>query len=130
MKKEHINIIAQAFYGNRTGTEICTEDIDRFILGYLDSTLPVTEAIDRTVVHLPGSELLVLIYNQYEEEESRSLKKRAWEEAQYVIKPLASIPEMGLEIYSRCIACRLTAAGEFQSVENEDLDILGKYLAQ
>ena len=130
MQKEHINIIAQAFYGNRTGTEICTEDIDRFILGYLDNTLPVTETIDRTIVHLPGSELLVIIYNRYEEEERLSLKKRAWEEAQYEIKPLASIPEMGMEIYSRCIACRMTAAGDFQSIENEDLDILGKYLAK
>ncbi len=130
MKKEHINIIAQAFYGNRTGTEICTENIDRFILGYLDNTLPVTEAIDRTIVHLPGSDALVLIYNKYEEEESKNLKKRAWDEAKYVIKPLASIPEMGVEIYSRCIACRMTASGDFQSIENEDLDILGNYLAK
>lgn len=130
MKKEYINIIAQAFYGNRTGTEICIEDMDRFILGYLDSTLPVTEAIDRTIVSIPGSDALVLVYNKYEEEESKNLKKRAWDEAQYVIKPLASIPEMGLEIYSRCIACRMNAAGEFQSVENEDFEILEKYLAQ
>ena len=130
MKKDHINIIAQAFYGNRTGTEICTENIDRFILGYLDNSLPVTEAIDRTIVRLPGAEHVVLIYNQYEEKESRSFKERAWNEAQYVIKPLASIPEMSLEIYSRCIACRMTATGEFKSIENEDLDILGKYLAK
>ena len=130
MKEEHINIIAQAFYGNRTGTEICTENIDRFILGYLDNTIPVTETIDRTIVHLPGSEHLVLIYNRYEEEERLSLKKRAWEEAQYVIKPLASIPEMSLEIYSRCIACRMTSSGEFQSIENEDLGVLGRYLAK
>ena len=128
--EDSISIIAQGFYGNRTGTDIRIEDIDRFILGYLDNTIPVTEAIDRTIVHLPGSELLVLIYNKYEEEERRSLKTRAWEEAQYEIKPLASIPEMGMEIYSRCIACRMTAAGDFQSIENEDLDILGKYLAK
>lgn len=130
MKKEHINIIAQAFYGNRTGTEICTENIDRFILGYLDDTVPAAEDIDRTIVHIPGSELLVLIYNRHKEEASRSLKKRAWEEAQYVIKPLAAVPELNLEIYSRCIACRMTAFGEFQSIEDEDLDILGKYLAK
>ena len=111
--------------------QLCRIDhIDRFILGYLDNTLPVTEAIDRTIVHLPGSDSLVLIYNKYEEEESKKLKKRAWDEAKYVIKPLASIPEMGLVIYSRCIACRMNAAGEFQSVENEDFEILEKYLAQ
>lgn len=32
MKNEHISIISQAFYGNRTGTEIRRENIDRFIL--------------------------------------------------------------------------------------------------
>ena len=130
MKKDHINIITQAFYGNRTCTEICTENIDRFILGYLDNSLPVTETVDRTIVRLPGYEHVVLIYNQYEEEESRRLKKRAWNEARYVINPLATIPEMSLEIYSRCIACRMNTTGEFLSIEKEDFDILGKYLAK
>ena len=34
-----IRIIAQAFYGNRTITEIRPEEMDSFILGYLDSSL-------------------------------------------------------------------------------------------
>ena len=125
-----ISIIAQAFYGNRTGTEIRVESMDRFILGYQTDDISITEPIDRTVICLPGSDSLVLVYNKYKEEERRARKEEAWVKDQYVIKPLASIPEMGLEIYSRCIACRMTASGEFQSIEDEDLDILGKYLAK
>ena len=48
-------ILAQAFYGNRTMTEIRPEDMDRFILGYLDRSVGyISEPIDRTVVRIPG----------------------------------------------------------------------------
>lgn len=43
-----ISIISQAFYGNRTGTEIRRENIDRFILGYQTDDFDVTEPVDRT----------------------------------------------------------------------------------
>ena len=74
MKNELICIISQAFYGNRTGTEIRRENIDRFILGYQTDDFDVTEAIDRTVIHLPGSNNLVLVYNKYQEEERLKVK--------------------------------------------------------
>ena len=77
MKNELICIISQAFYGNRTGTEIRRENIDRFILGYQTDDFDVTEAIDRTVIHLPGSDNLVLVYNKYQEEERLKVKERA-----------------------------------------------------
>ena len=69
MKSELISIISQAFYGNRTGTEIRRENIDRFILGDLTDDFDVTEPVDRTIIHLPGSDNLVLIYNKYQEVE-------------------------------------------------------------
>ena len=37
--KKRILITAQAFYGNRTITRIKEEDMDPFILGYLDASL-------------------------------------------------------------------------------------------
>ena len=40
-RKNAINIVAQAFYGNRTATEVSRENIDRFILGYLDNNIPI-----------------------------------------------------------------------------------------
>jgi|LSQX01.1.fsa_nt_gb hypothetical protein len=129
MKNELICIISQAFYGNRTGTEIRRENIDRFILGYQTDDVDVTEAIDRTVIHLPGSDNLVLVYNKYQEEERLKVKERALREDNYVIKPLAAIPELNLEIYSRCIVCRMNADGVFESLAEGDFEIWDRYLA-
>lgn len=129
MKNELMCIISQAFYGNRTGTEIRRENIDRFILGYQTDDVDVTEAIDRTVIHLPGSDNLVLVYNKYQEEGRLKVKERALREDNYVIKPLAAIPELNLEIYSRCIVCRMNADGVFESLAEGDFEIWDRYLA-
>jgi len=129
MKNELICIISQAFYGNRTDTEIRRENIDRFILGYQTDDFDTTEAIDRTVIHLPGSDNLVLVYNKYQEEERLKVKERALREDNYVIKPLAAIPELNLEIYSRCIVCRMNADGVFESLAEGDFEIWDRYLA-
>lgn len=129
MKNELICIISQAFYGNRTGTEIRRENIDRFILGYQSDDLAVTEPVDRTIIHLPGSDNLVLIYNKYQEEERLEFKERAYREDNYAIKPLAAIPELNLKVYSRCIVCRMNAAGGFGSLGKGDFEIWDRYLA-
>lgn len=128
-KNECISIIAQGFYGNRTGTEIRPDEIDRFILGYQCGSIPITKPVDRTIVHLSDAEGLVLIYNKFEEEARRKLKEEALRRDNYIMKPLAAIPEMDLEVYSRCIVCRMTVEGKFESVRNEDLEIWGRYLS-
>ena len=157
-RKDLLFIVAQGFYGNRTGTEIrkedidrllpgyhsadlpaekpnegnlihLKEDIDRFILGYQTDEYPAEEPIDRSIIHLPGSDSLVLIYNKYQEAERLEIKERVFKEDNYVIKPLATIPELNLEIYSRCIVCRMIADGEFASLEDGDYEIWGRYLA-
>ena len=126
--KKTILIVAQAFYGNRTITEICEDDIDRFILGYLTASLPITEKIDRSIIHIPGSDNIVFVYNKYKEEKRRELRDRILEEDNHKIKPLAVIPEMDLMLYSRCIACRMNEDGEFESLENEDFIKFMQYL--
>ena len=117
MKSKLIRIISQAFYGNMVETEVCVEDIDRFILGYIDSNITITKMIDRTIINIPDVKKLVIIYNKYEE-------KYAKDEGMRV---LAKIPEMNIELHSRCIACRINENGEFESVESEDIPIIGKY---
>lgn len=128
-QKNLIFIVAQGFYGNRTGTEIRREDIDQFILGHQTDDYPAEEPIDRSIVQLPGSDSLVLIYNKYQEAERLEIKERALKEANYVLKPLATIPEINLDIYSRCIVCRMTADGELESLGDGDYEIWGRYLA-
>ena len=69
--KKSFEIVAQAFYGNRTITYITEEEMDRFILGYLNASLPLMEdeKLDRTMIPIPGTDNLFLVYNKYQEEE-------------------------------------------------------------
>lgn len=120
MKKNLINIVAQAFYGNRTSTEIRKEDIDRFILGYLDDSIKIESQINRTVINIPNVNDIVIVYNKYEEEEAKHNNA----------KPLAVIPENNIKIYSRCIVCRINENGEFESLQNDDYNKFMKYLAE
>jgi hypothetical protein len=129
MSNNLISIVTQAFYGNRTGTEIKAENVDRFILGSLDD-FPIDYPIDRTVVKLPNMDNIVLIYNKYKEEERRELKERVLKEENYVLKPLAVIPEENIEIYSRCIVCRMSENGELESLREGDYEKFVKYLAE
>ena len=127
--KKSIIIVAQAFYGNRTVTEISEDNMDRFILGYLSNELPITEKIDRSIIHVPGSDNIVFVYNKYEEEKSREDRDRFLEEDNWEMKPLAVIPEMEISLYSRCIACRMNENGEFESLEDEDYIKFMQYLS-
>lgn len=117
--KDLLRVVAQAFYGNRTATEVKLEELDRFILGYIDSSIPVTEKIDRTIVNIPNTDI-VIVYNKYQEERKEDLKR----------KPLAFIPEKDIKIYSRCVVCRVDKNGELKSLEDGDYAKFKKYLAE
>lgn len=110
-----IEIMAQAFYGNRTLTKINPENIDGFILGYLGNSISLTEDIDRTIIRVPGTDSLVIIYNKNQESRHQDSS------------PLAIIPEKNLEIHSRCIACRIDDDGSLTSLEPEDVDVIIRY---
>lgn len=130
MTNNLISIIAQAFYGNRVGTEIKKENVDRFILGILDNSIPIMETVDRTIIPIPNMENLVIVYNKHQEEKKLKDKEEYLKKDGYELKPLAFIPEKNLEIYSRCIVCRINDEGELGSLEEGDYDKLIKYLAE
>lgn len=130
MTNNLIGIIAQAFYGNRVGTEIKKENIDRFILGILDNSIPINEAVDRTIIPIPNMENLVIVYNKHQEGERLKDKEEYFKKDGYDLKPLAFIPEKNLEIYSRCIVCRINDDGELGSLEEGDYNKFIKYLAE
>ena len=134
-KKTLLRVMVQGFYGNRTGTEIRPEEFDAFMLGYLDtgSFDPEREAVDRTIIHVPGTENLVIVYNRYQEAESlehlqRFIQELKQSESRY--NATAVIPELGIVLYSRCIVGRMDDAGELMSMEEEDDEKVLPYLAQ
>lgn len=116
-----IAIVSQAFYGNRVGTEIHKKDVDRFILGYQDDTI-VTEPIDRTIVNIPNTDGIVIVYNKHREDNEKKNNHGQ--------NPLAIIPEENIEIYSRCIACRIDEHGELVSLKEGDYNKIIKYFAE
>ena len=131
-----IVVITQAFYGNRTQTGLKEKDIDQFIqmgsIGVDPRTgkpFPLMYPADRTIVRIPGTDRLILMYNRYMEEERLEEGRELFEKKGYKIKPLAEIPELELKIYSRCIALRMDEEGHLSSLEEEDYSILWKYLA-
>lgn len=127
-KNELLTIVAQGFYGNKTVTEISIDSVDRFILGYQDASIPVSEPVNRSFIHIPDITSLVIVYNKYQEEEQLK-KKEKWLDEGYEMKPLVNIEEMNISIYSRCIVCRIDANGNFESLRNEDYQKFMKYLA-
>lgn len=118
-KKDLLKVVAQAFYGNRTATEIRLEELDKFILGYLDNSIIVTEKIDRSIIEIPSLNNVVIVYNKYQEEEILNKNYK---------KPLVDIPENNVKIYSRCVVCRINDNGELESLQNGDYEKFAKYL--
>ena len=128
-ENESIMIVAQAFYGNRTATKIKKKNLDYFIQGILSPELIPLGEVDRTIVHIPGAEHLVLVYNKFQEEEALEDRDQLLKEKNYILKPVAVIPELGLTLYSRCIVCRMDEEGEFESLEYEDGHLFMHYLS-
>ena len=127
MKKNLIGVIMQAFYGNRTYVEIGEENIDHMLQGNTDKSMSLSYQPDRTIIRIPGSQCVIL-YNKYQEEEKRKQNARWKAEDGYEAKPLAFMPEQGIEVYSRCFACRMSEDGVFESIKEEDCDLVFGYL--
>ena len=115
-KEKKMTIIAQGLYGNRMMTFIDPEHFDALMLGYLDmnayESMRDEEKVDRTIIRVPDTENLVLVYNRFREEK----RLRSLQEFIQTVRintfdrfnPSAVIPEKGIVLYSRCIACRIT----------------------
>lgn len=117
-------VIAQGFYGNRTGMNISAEELDGLLLGCLNNSLIDETLVDRSIIRIPETENLVLIFNRYQEEQIVRDKEK------YEIKPVAFIPEKNVELYSRCVGCRMNENGEIESLQNEDIDKIMNCLAE
>lgn len=120
-------------------TLVAPEHFDEYMLGWLNHELFTEyynkgrEKIHRTIVRLPGTENLVLVYNKYQEEEALNSLQEFIQELRRTdsrYNPTAVIPELGLVLYSRCIVCRMNENGELSGIEAGDTEKAVKYLAQ
>ena len=128
MNNNLVSIVSQAFYGNKVGTAIKVENLDSFILGNLDGINASYEKVDRTIVKIPNTDNLVLVYNKYQEDEECKRKDELFENKGYTLKPTAIIPELNIKLYSRCIVCRVNDNGDIVSLQDGDFEKFEKYL--
>ena len=118
----------QAFYGNRTYTDLREDTIDYMLQGVLDKKFGLDYEADRTTIVIPDSKC-VLVYNKYQEADQLKQNEEWKQRDGYIAKPLATVPELGVEIYSRCFICRMSDAGKLESIQDEDAAVVYKYLA-
>lgn len=139
-RKDLIFVIAQGYYGNRTGTAIHREKINYFLKGCPSPEFfsGEDEAVERKIIKIPGSDNVVIVYDQNQEDEyinvsfpkylaedgARCLEMTGREMTPWVN---CKIPELEIELHSRCFACRLDENGEFQSLEEDDDEVFMKY---
>ena len=128
MKKENIGVIMQAVYGNRTYTDLREDTVDYMRQGVLDQKLGLDQEVDRKNIAIPDSKC-VLVYNKYQEADQLKQNEEWKQRDAYIAKPLATVPELGVEIYSRCFICRMSDAGILESIQDEDAVVVSKYLA-
>lgn len=141
-KTMSISVIAQYFYGNRTGTEIKRDWVDHFLRGHISRTLfgpKDVQDVVRKVVRVPSTEDLVIVYDQTQEDRyvnedfPRLYEKEGkdyfdlWGE-ELKMHVSCEIPEIGFKIHTRCFACRMDENGVLQSLEEDDYKHFIHYL--
>ena len=134
-KQQFMTVLVQGIYGNRTAMQIKAEDFDATMLGCLAVTHfdPERKPVDRTIIHVPGTEDLVIVYNRYQEADAlENLRKfaQSLRKSKSGYNPTAVIPELGIVLYSRCIVCRMSKDGQLESMKEGDREKVVKYLAQ
>ena len=127
VSNDRIFVVAQSYYGNRTGLELKRSDIEEF---FNDCLSEGSVAILKTVL-VPGSDNIVVVYDQTREDEyvnedfpalyaTHAAKYRERWGEDMVMHPTCEIPEINFKIHTRCFACRMGENGALQSLENGD----------
>ena len=85
--------------------------------------------VELRTIPVPGYENIVIVYDQTHEDEylhsdlARLAEERLKEFGEYPYYYITcSIPELGVELHTRCFACRIDGNGVFQSLEDGDDD--------
>lgn len=129
---EKIFVLMMGFYGNRTIVDMTREqlenrgkgvNLEHYILGILDVVaVSGREKFDTTIIPIPNTNNLVLIYNKYQEESERNRQGK--------LKPLVDISKYDIAIYSRCAICRKGNDGRLYGIKPEDMNSIVDYLAE
>ena len=90
-------------------------DTVRRIVGH--SQISTTYSNGCKMIKVPGTENLVIVYDQYKEDPTHP-------------RVSCEIPELGITLHSRCFGCRIDENGVLQSLKHEDGKVLVKYFSR
>lgn len=113
-------------YSGITGMPMTERDaVDYLVVGYTGRPRRLFgfDTIQRDVIVVPGTENLLIIYNQYYEDEYKEKLKGH-------MQPIIKIPELDFELYTRCYVCRQNEKGELCSIENGDGQRIAQYIPE
>ena len=123
----YISVITQCCLGSRAKVQITRDDVKRFISNIL---APVPDSVfsdmELRTITVPGDKNIVIVYDKTREDEYLNgtlpeyyddYRRRPGVE---LPKETCSIPEIGFELHTRCLACRIDENGVFQSLEDGD----------
>lgn len=127
MREVYISVITQCCLGSRAKVQITRDDVKRFISNIL---APVPDSVfsdmELRTITVPGDKNIVIVYDKTREDEYLNgtlpeyyddYRRRPGVE---LPKETCSIPEIGVELHTRCLACRIDENGVFQSLEDGD----------
>ena len=132
---EQKNLTGYRFRSGKAECQVLSgyEGADAFLLGH---TSPVDfsktgEKVERKIVIVPGTDNLVIVYDQLQEDHYVNVKfpEQYAEHAEeykehtgreFKMQVTCKIPEIDFEIHTRCFACCIDEHGELQSLENGD----------
>ena len=140
-ENQKIHIVAQQFYGNGTHTTIDLADVDYFLRGILEPQLfpHNADSVIRKVVRIPNNEHIAVVYDQHQEAlyvndefpayyASEAQAYRDVTGHELTMPVTCKIPEIGLELHTRCFVCRVDAHNQLCSLESSDIQIVNRYL--
>jgi len=134
LKNNTISVIAQQVYGNRTGMEVSRDEVDYFLRGCLSREVYKFEDLSdmkRRIVHVPGAEYIVIVYDQTQEDRYVNVdfpekyerlvdRYREGTGREMTMQVSCEIPEISFKIHTRCFACRMDENGVLQSLQDDD----------
>ncbi len=78
---------------------------------------------------VPDSDGLVIVYHQFQEERWNKEKNNPIMFTRKPVRPLLSIPEHDIQLYSRCIVCKKNSMGRHEILNDKDMLRIMDYLS-
>lgn len=140
-KKGKVNVIVLNPWHRRCEEHYIDPSFDKMDIDMVISEAPSMTAcgqmkLDRTLIPVPDTEGLYILYNTYQEERHRKLdekdKSRGWNKEEDLEPMIIISDEMGQEhnIHSRCMLVRKESADRLGKLKEGDFEAARKYLNQ